>query len=120
MPDPSEWLPEVEAPSGKWLLVRARNRETDAFWTPVEAVKLGGMWWTADCNCRKLVPFRSHSHTIPATDPNWMDRFSPWVPVIPEGGPQDVYVSMPDEWCDIPDDVAARLLNRMPVPGIAA
>jgi hypothetical protein len=107
----SEWLPEASAPIGKWLLVRLFG--TDGI---RQAVKIGGLWWIADLHYRELTRLSLHSYTIPATDPNWKDRFSIWAQIIPEGGPNPIYVASPDEWCDIPEAVIERLVNRLPLP----
>lgn len=106
--DHIEWLPEVEAPSGKWLLVRAMNRDTNDFdKAPRQAVKLGGMWWTADHKFRELVPLDLEIAKGEFIGAIWFAVYT------------CATTRVPDEWCDIPDSVMARLVNRMPIPASA-
>jgi hypothetical protein len=110
--DHIEWLPEIEALSGKWLLVRALNRDTNVFdRAPKQAVKLGGLWWEADHKNRELVPLSLYHHLGDPIFPDWEKSLSPYCV-----GPLPVTTPTPDEWCDIPDSVMARLVNRLPIP----
>lgn len=103
------WKPENTAPTGRWVLVRTGERKSNM----MTAAKLGGMWWRPDKDYRKLVPIEQWVHEIPATDPNWIEKLSFYVPIRPPGAPQDVYQNAPAEWCNIPDEIADRLVNQM-------
>ena len=105
------WQPEHTAPTGRWVLVRTGERKSNL----TTAAKLGGMWWIPDKDYRKLIPLEQWLHTIPATDPNWTDKLSFYMPLcLPPGAPRDVFSNAPAEWCDIPDAISVRLVNRMP------